>query len=347
MDQTVRIATADLEDGILVERMRALPLRPEVAVHAALFAVLTGLVAKPPDILVLGIRSETADLPGTLRTLRALMPTLGLILVAPAAQELSLAPTCARALVQLLPLPCSDGQLASAIERALENSDRPHEGMFLDLAHGFADAVNSPLLAITGQLQLLQIQLDPIVDANRRQILTTTLAQAARVQQIVDDVHLAARAAEGARNKKPVDLRAMLTAALSAIEAGQPPMPVTFEPDFEVFVIAGDSEFLQPAVSGLVRLAREIQQVSGPVRLSLSRFRTSIRMRLTIDSPGVPRWRLPRTFEPYYLNRLLRGTSHGLTLFLCQAVLHGHGGHATARRLADDGLAIDLLLPAD
>ncbi|MEC7726263.1 MAG: ATP-binding protein, partial [Planctomycetota bacterium] len=56
-------------------------------------------------------------------------------------------------------------------------------------------------------------------------------------------------------------------------------------------------------------------------------------------------WQLPNTFEPFYPQRLIRGQSHGLGLFLAQTVVHGHRGQATARRQADGGLQLDFMLP--
>ena len=44
--------------------------------------------------------------------------------------------------------------------------------------------------------------------------------------------------------------------------------------------------------------------------------------------------------------RLVRGQSHGLGLFLAQTVVHGHRGQATARRHRDGTLQLDFLLPA-
>ena len=77
----------------------------------------------------------------------------------------------------------------------------------------------------------------------------------------------------------------------------------------------------------------------------LSRLQAAVRLRLQITGAGLEDWRLPRTFEPYYLNRLLRGSSQGLSLFLVQTAVHGHRGQATARRLPDASLALDLSLP--
>lgn len=341
MDRPVRVALAEVDDGRLLERLRALPLQPEAEAHGDLYGSIGVLTAQPPDVLLLGAHPDDADLPGALRLLRSLLPGMAIVLVAAAAHELELGPVCARAQAQQLLLPCTDGELAAALDRALTGSDRPTEGTFVDLARGVADAVNSPLLAVTGHLQLLLLQLDPQREAGLRPALEAALAGAVRIQHVVDQVHLAARAADGPRRRERIDLRELLQRAAEAL-------PVAVDPEDDAFAVRGDPEVLHPAVAGFTRFARELQELGCRVQLSLSRCRAGALLRLRVESPtlpALPHWRLPRTFEPYYLNRLLRGSGNGLALFLAQAAVHGHGGQATARRLPDGSLAFDLALP--
>ena len=69
--------------------------------------------------------------------------------------------------------------------------------------------------------------------------------------------------------------------------------------------------------------------------------------RIRIEAGGLRLgdWQLPKAFDPYSLQRVLRGTPHGLSLFLAQTVVHAHGGAATARRRPDGTVLLDLLLP--
>ena len=69
-------------------------------------------------------------------------------------------------------------------------------------------------------------------------------------------------------------------------------------------------------------------------------------MRVVARGQGLATWQLPNTFEPFYPQRLLRGQSNGLGLFIAQTVVLGHRGQATVRRLQDGALQLDFLLPA-
>jgi hypothetical protein len=72
----------------------------------------------------------------------------------------------------------------------------------------------------------------------------------------------------------------------------------------------------------------------------------TVRVRLLVDAGRLMAWQLPRTFEPYYLSRILQGTPHGLSLFLIQLIAHRHGGRALARWAERGELGLELELPA-
>jgi hypothetical protein len=93
-----------------------------------------------------------------------------------------------------------------------------------------------------------------------------------------------------------------------------------------------------------VQVAVELHELDGTAALALEPQTPGVRLRLRLGGKAFAGFRLPRTFEPYYLNRVLRGSSHGLSLFLVQTVVHAHHGQALARRLPDGAIAIDLLL---
>jgi hypothetical protein len=109
--------------------------------------------------------------------------------------------------------------------------------------------------------------------------------------------------------------------------------------------IRGGHLGLDESLEVLTRVAAELHSVGCQVHFQLARLEGALRLRMALRGPGLEDWRLPRTFEPYYLNRLLRGSSQGLSLFVVQTAVHAHGGQATARRLPDGSLAVDLLLP--
>ncbi len=328
----------------LGEDLRTLPARPEVRVLPSLFADPGDLQRFGPDVVFALPGPDPAEEAGALRLLRSLLPGLALVLVAPADRELALQTLCQRLGARLLLMPYGPGDVAAILEQAVAGSDRPREEVFLDLARGVADEINNPLMYVSGYLQLLQASFDPQRDRDRRDQLAYALEGVRRIQLAVERVRLLARASGGPRRGGPVDLAECVRTTVTEITA-QRVLPWTTEPDRASFAVPGDPDLLQPAVAAFCRVAAELQESGCNVHLTLSRLEGTVRLRMQVSGPGTAAWRLPRTFEPYYLNRLLRGTSQGFGLFLAQTVALSHRGQATARRLPDGALALDLWLP--
>ena len=102
---------------------------------------------------------------------------------------------------------------------------------------------------------------------------------------------------------------------------------------------------LQRAVTAIVQFADEIAALVTASHLRLDATESARRLRVVARGQGLATWRLPNTFEPFYPQRLIRGHSHGLGLFLAQTVIHAHRGQATVRRHPDGSLQLDFLLP--
>lgn len=289
---------------------------------------------------------EPLEEAGALRLLRGLVPGLALVLVVPAERELHLQPLCQRLGAGLLLLPYGPGDVASVLEQALLGSDRPREEVFLDLARGIADEINNPLMYVTGYLQLLAASFDPQRDKDRHDQLAFALGGVKRIQAAVERVRLLARVSGGLRQVGTVDLLALVKRSVSESAGTGRLLPWVSEPEQATFTVNGDAELLDPAVAAMCRVATELQELGCNVHLLLSRLHAAVRLRLQVSGPGTASWRLPRTFEPYYLSRVLRGTSQGFGLFLAQLTALAHRGQATARRLPDGSLALDLWLTA-
>lgn len=340
MDRPARVATLGAPAS-LVDALRALPSRPEVRVWPSLYADLQSLTGFRPEVLFAAVGSDPAEDAGAMRCLQAVLPGVTTVLAGQAADEVRLQPLAQRSGSLLLLLPPAPGALAAVLEAALHGSNRPREDAFLDLARGIADEINNPLLFIAGYLQLLRSTL-AASDQSRLDQLDAAAAGIQRLQATVDRVQLVARAASGRLQLQPVDCRSILQQALPP-SAG---LAWREELDGGGAVVHGDAELLGAAITAFVQVAQELRLLEPGVELELARTPGSLRLRLLARGRDFAGFRLPRTFEPYYINRVLRGGSHGLALFLAQTVVHAHGGQATARRQPDGSIAVDLLLPA-
>lgn len=277
--------------------------------------------------------------------LRNLRPGCAIVWLIDRARELAVAPLCARVGAQLLCEPFSHAQLLAAFDHALAGGERPRAEVFLDLVHGIADEINNPLMFLMGHLQLLQLQMNPQASSDELEQVAAALAGAQRIHASVERMRRIEKASAGPRRADPFDLGAELAPLLLDPTGKMGPLSLVREPADAGFRILGDAEILRPALVGMVSLAREFQDNGAEVHAALMRLEGAVRIRLSLRGRAFADWSLPRTYEPYYLSRALRGTAQGLALFHLQAAAHGHRGRATARRLPDGTVAIDVDLP--
>ena len=164
------------------------------------------------------------------------------------------------------------------------------------------------------------------------------------VQAAVDRLRLLSQAADGPVQRGRVDLAELLAHAVASRKPDQPAATVEMPPGEQA--VTGDREQLALAVRAVLEFADEIAALVTHSHVKLESTDNARRLQVIARGQGLSTWQLPNTFEPFYPQRLIRGQSHGLGLFLAQTVVHGHRGQATARRHPDGTLQLDFLLPA-
>ena len=197
---------------------------------------------------------------------------------------------------------------------------------------------------VSGHLQLLRAQFDPRADSERCGQVDAALKGLGRIQAAVDRLRLLSQAADGPAHRGRVDLAELLTHAVASRKPDQPAATVEVSPGEQT--VTGDREQLGLAVHAVLEFADEIAALVAHSLVKLESTDNSRRLQVIARGQGLSTWQLPNTFEPFYPQRLIRGQSHGLGLFLAQTVVHGHRGQATARRQQDGTLQLDFLLPA-
>ncbi|MFN3244920.1 MAG: histidine kinase dimerization/phospho-acceptor domain-containing protein [Planctomycetota bacterium] len=343
MDRPVRIAVVGQVDDRLLGDLRQLPLQPEVRPMVSVVGDTEVLMRFQPDMLLVRFGEHPGEDIGAIKLLQRLWPALAVAVVTDSHGEVTMGPIAARLSARLIIYPDTPGQLAAVLEQMLHGGDRPRPELFVDLAHGLADEINNPLLFVSGHLQLLRAQFDPRDEQARRDQVDAALAGLQRIQAAVDRLRLLSQAADGPGTRTEVDVAALIAAAIAERAPGTPTATVQMPAGEQV--VEGDREQLGLAMTAIVQFADELAAVVPHSHLQLEATDNARRIRLVARGQGLSTWQLPNTFEPFYPQRLIRGQSHGLGLFLAQTVVLGHRGQATVRRLQDGALQLDFLLP--
>jgi signal transduction histidine kinase len=245
-----------------------------------------------------------------------------------------------------VPAPTSSDEiarLATTMNRMLdrlEDGQRRQRRFVADASH----ELRSPVATIRQHAEVARAHPDRI---SPDELAGTVLAEALRMQQLVDDLLLLARADEhslGLR-RRPVDLddlvldevRRLRTMTSIEVDAG----------GVSAGQVDGDGAALQRVVRNVVDNAA--RHAEGRVALSLAEHDGTVTFAVEDDGPGVPPDQRQRVFERFVRlddARARDGGGSGLGLAIVAEVIAAHGGTVTLTDATLGGTRVAVTLPA-
>jgi signal transduction histidine kinase len=343
MTARARIVVIRDPAGDLARLLEARPERPVVDVAHSLFDALEQTLDDPPETLFHDGSLDDPEEVGALRVIRLALPNLRLVLLGPHEREFELSALAERLKAQVLTRPFDRRTVAAALGQSDPGDGRPDPEAFLDLSKGISDEINNPLLFTVGHLQLLEALLDPDRDAEALEQLESARRGLDRISSTMDRIRTIGRARQLRAPTEPVDLLPLIAEPADA--GRESSLRVFVPPDLERLFVDGDPQLLQAALRAFLSVGEALCAVAEDVSILVATPGDGARIRIEARGLRLGDWQLPKAFDPYSLQRVLRGTPHGLSLFLAQTVVHAHGGAATARRRPDGTVLLDLLLP--
>jgi signal transduction histidine kinase len=322
---TVRQALDDLASSAQVREFHDLY---ESAATLAEFA---------PDLLIFAASPGFEQDLGAVRVLRGLLPDLGVIVVG-TKRDLPIPHRDACATHGIVPFdPDSDlVNFAEIVARAIgdDKSDS-----YLEFVQGICDEINNPLMFASGHLQLLESRLDPEDDRDPLAQVVAIRQGLDRIQGTMRKVGAMGRASTGERQREPFTVDEVISAIEVQIRATKIAAQVACKDDAREIVLNGDLQLVAGALFGLCQVGAELNSEEQDVTLQVRRSGDAIELHMEVRNPRLEEWELPRAFEPYHLNGILRGTTLGLNLFLVRLVTRAHGWDASAQRLSGPRVA--------
>jgi len=191
-------------------------------------------------------------------------------------------------------------------------------------AHWDEETVRDSLAIIEEESDRLDRLINNLLEASR--------IQAGTLKMELSDVSipkLAARAVERFR-----------------VQVAKHQLQLDFPPDFPP--ILADEERLQEVFSNLISNAIKYSPHGGTIRVGGRAHRDHVELFVSDEGLGIPLDKQSRLFEPFYrvdsgLGRRTQGV--GLGLFLCKAIVEGHGGRIWVESAPGKGSTFRFTLP--
>ena len=259
-----------------------------------------------------------------------------------------------------IPEPESDDEVAELARtfdemlRELDAARAETEGTIQRQREFVADAsheLRTPLTSILANLELLDVALADEADEDERAAVGSALRSSKRMNRLVGDLLLLARADAGrAGTKTPCDLAAIAGEALEEVA------PVADGHRFSSRIagpapVCGNPDELHRMILNLLENAIRHTPPGTHVRVDVESAGDEARLRVADDGPGLPAGMEAQVFERFVrgegpadrASRNGRGT--GLGLSIVRAVAAGHEGTVEAGRDGAGGASFTVTLP--
>jgi signal transduction histidine kinase len=221
----------------------------------------------------------------------------------------------------------------------LEDAFARQRAFVADASH----ELRTPLTVIRGQLEVLARQKH--VDlAEVRRTERTARVELVRMQRLIDDLLVLARADEGVL-VSPREVR--LEPFVEEVRDG---LVETADRRFELAgrpsgTVRADPDRLRQALYNLLGNAIEYTRPGGLVRLVVEPHDGAIELAVEDDGPGIAVTERDRVFDRFHRADARRGSGAGLGLSIVRAIAEAHGGSVAATASPEGGGRVAMTLP--
>ena len=242
--------------------------------------------------------------------------------------------------------PDEAGQLARAFNLMVDRlkaSFEQQRQLLADTSH----ELRNPLTALTGNLDILQQDLEP---EERLEIVLEAKQQAAHMNRLVSDLLLLARADAGQElERRRVALSDLVRRVYLRAQLAGGRRTVLLDRCDRATVV-GDADRLQQLCWNLVENALRYTPENREVGLALQRMDGWVEFSVRDNGPGIAREHLERIFERFY--RVDKGRSRrtggtGLGLAIARYLAEAHGGTIRVTSQVDRGSVFTVRLPCE
>jgi signal transduction histidine kinase len=231
---------------------------------------------------------------------------------------------------------------------ALETSDRLRRQLVADVSH----ELMTPLTAVLGHLETLDMDEVRMDDGERRRQLAIARREARRLQRIIGDLLATARyeAGGGELEREEISTSELFTLIVGRHDYECRKHHLTLDmiiaPDAETF--EADPFRIEQAIENVVANALRHTPDGGRIALTAARNGRNIVIEVCDSGEGIPEEHLPHVFDRFYKASSSKGLASpgsGLGLSIVKAIVNRHGGHVGATSAPGIGTIVRIEFP--
>ena len=210
--------------------------------------------------------------------------------------------------------------------------------------------LKTPVALIKGYASTLRREDAHWDETTVRESLEIIEEESDRLHRLIDNLLDASRIQAGTLKLEMSDVSLPKLAAKTVerfrVQATKHQLQLDFPASFPP--VLADEERLQAVFSNLISNAIKYSPDGGTIRVGGRADRDHVELYVSDSGPGIPLEKQPRLFEPFYrvdtgLGRRTQGV--GLGLFLCKAIVEGHGGSIWVESTPGQGSTFRFTLP--
>ena len=229
----------------------------------------------------------------------------------------------------------------NAMLQALDASQTRQRQLVADAGH----ELRTPLTSLRTNIELIGQAADnaerSLTDDQRHEIMGDVRAQLEELTTLVGDLVELARDEPMTRDPEPLDLSDVVTQAVDRVRMRA--HNVTFDVDLEPWMVFGEPQLLERAVTNLLDNAAKWSPSEGTVHVRL----TDGDLTVSDEGPGIDPADLPHIFDRFYRSseaRTLPGS--GLGLSIVRRAAERHGGTVDVTSPPGGGTTFTLTVPS-
>ena len=220
-----------------------------------------------------------------------------------------------------------------------------------NLIHMIVHDMRSPLMGISGNLELLKMTLEGHLASDDQACLDNALLSARKLIEMVSSLLDVSRLEAGQMplNPEACDLGQVAHEAVKLLGGLLRKNPVNIEVLSPVIFVSCDKSLILRVISNLVANAAQYSPMDYPINIAIQLGANTVRVSVTDKGPGIPSTHHVKIFKKF--GQVETGAerkkySTGLGLTFCKLVVEAHGGQIGLDSSPGAGSTFWFTLPA-